>query len=284
MIYLFAVSWFKWIICWIVRISALTGHFNIFLQQNFALCRAFFPFPCMYTWLILHMCWSVRMRSLKFLLMIFFWGLLLDFCVVIPINQPNMHLLWMPQSYSLSLCQIYQLSFLALPPIFSLRLYFSCYPQPTLFLALTSHMCAFFNFYLSFAFIFFCHFHFCWTFFFFFKGFSPHLILLYLLAEGTVTAPAGHLAVVKAAQTVTWSAWSLGPGAVQIQTAPTAHSGHLSPRLAASLASPSLPEGIALEATKAPRVAAKALALVRTGQKESRYEFANIGACRLCEC
>lgn len=85
-----------------------------------------------------------------------------------------------------------------------------------------------------------------------------------LLSEGTVRAQAGLQAVVKAAQTVTWSAWNRGPGAAQTQTAPTAPSGHPSLRLAVSLASPSLPEGIALEATKVHREAAKALALVRT--------------------
>lgn len=88
--------------------------------------------------------------------------------------------------------------------------------------------------------------------------------LFCLLSEGTVKAPVEHLAVVKAAQTVTWSAWSHGPGAAPIQTAPTAPSGRPSLRLAASLASPSLPEGIASAATKAHREAAKALALVRT--------------------
>lgn len=85
-----------------------------------------------------------------------------------------------------------------------------------------------------------------------------------LHSEGTVRAPAVLQVVVKAAQTVTWSAWNRGPGAAQTQTAPTAPFGHLSLRLAASLASPSLPEGIALEATKGHREAAKALVLVRT--------------------
>lgn len=94
---------------------------------------------------------------------------------------------------------------------------------------------------------------------------SPSLFCL--LSEGTARAPVGHLAVVKAAQTVTWSAWSRGPGAAQTQTAPTAPSGRPSLRLAVSLASPSLPEGIALEATKAHREAARALALVRTVDK-----------------
>lgn len=85
-----------------------------------------------------------------------------------------------------------------------------------------------------------------------------------LLSEGTVRVPAGHQAVVRAAQTVTWSAWSRGPGAAQTRTAPTAPSGRPWPRRAASLASPSSLEGIASEATKVHREAARALALVRT--------------------
>lgn len=92
-----------------------------------------------------------------------------------------------------------------------------------------------------------------------------------LLSEGTARAPAGHLAVVKAAQTVTWSAWSHGPGAAPTQTAPTAPSGRPSLRLAASLASLFLPEGIALAAAKAHREAAKVLALVRT-MEENRVK------------
>lgn len=88
-----------------------------------------------------------------------------------------------------------------------------------------------------------------------------------LFLEVIVRAPAGHPAVVKAAQTVTWSAWSHGLGAALTQTAPTAPSGHPSLKPAASLASPSLPGGIALVVTKAHREAAKALAQVRTKQK-----------------
>lgn len=94
-----------------------------------------------------------------------------------------------------------------------------------------------------------------------------------LLSEGTVRAPAGHRAVVKAARTVTWSAWSHGPGAAQTRTAPTAPSGRPWLRLAVSLASPSLPEGIVLEATKAHRAAAKALALVRTVTHKQNFIF-----------
>lgn len=192
-----------------------------------------------------------------------------------------MHLLWMPQSLQpvtisdlpvkIS-CFAFYFQFASLIFLFSTTYALPCFEFSHVYI---------FSFLYVICIHFFCHFHHCLT---FLKCFSPNLIPLYLLAEGTVTAPAGHLVVVKAAQTVTWSAWSLGPGAVQIQTAPTARSGHLSPRLAASLASPSLPEGIALEATKAPRVAAKALALVRIGQKESNYEFANVGVRRLCGC
>lgn len=201
--------------------------------------------------LILHTCCSVRMRLIIHLLIRFLCVCCLSFVVTF---------LW--TSLISFFCEC-----LGLQPVTNVPLKISCFATFFFFLS-TTYILPHFEFSRGHLFIFLCHphltclhFHCCWT---PLKCLSPHRNPLYLLSEGTVTAPAGHLAVVKAAQTVTWSAWSLGPGAVQIQTAPTVHSGHLSPRPAASLASPSLPEGIALEATKAPRVAAKALVPVRT--------------------
>lgn len=91
---------------------------------------------------------------------------------------------------------MYPLGFLALLSIF--HFWFSFHPQPPFLLAYFSH---------GHIFSFLCHshstclhFHCCLT---LLKGLSPHLNPLYLLSEGTGIAPAGHLAVVKAAQTVT---------------------------------------------------------------------------------
>lgn len=104
-----------------------------------------------------------------------------------------------------------------------------------------------------------------------------------LLSEETVRVPVGHPAVVRAAQTVIWSAWSLGPGAAPTQTAPTAPCDRQSPRPAVSLESPSLPEGIASAAAKAHRVAAKALARVRT-QGENRGHTEGHLSLQYCLC
>lgn len=240
---------------------------------------------------------------------ILFGGLLPGFCIVVSLNQPICICVECPILNRVPLCRLYPLmtslcSSASTPPSFLFCLLLSLFVSTYILLFFYSPMCTPSLFYIClnlpmYMFISLL----CWLYYAFNTSVSCYLLTLMLhhlsfpplflhssplqwldcnswslssfspvclLLEGTVRAPAGRLAVVKAAQTATWSAWSHDPGAAPNPTAPTAPCGHRSLRLAASLASPSLPEGIALAATTAHREAAEALALVRTVEESER--------------